>query len=96
MSRQPEIRTRSLATIRSLLQTMITLSSASLGFVAALAWNDAVKATFKKFLGEADSLSALYTYAIVATFAAIFVVGFLSWLAVKVGGNAMISREVDG
>jgi Family of unknown function (DUF5654) len=87
---------RSLTTIRALLQTMITLASASLGFVAALAWNDAIKATFKKFLGEAASLSALYTYAIIATFTAIFVVGFLSWLASKVGGNAMISREVDG
>ena len=68
---------RSLATIRSLLQTMITLASASLGFVAALAWNDAIKATFKKFLGEADSLSAMYTYATVATIVAIVVVAGL-------------------
>jgi hypothetical protein len=96
MSRQTDLRIRSLTTIRSLLQTMITLASASLGFVAALAWNDAIKATFKKFLGDAASLPALYTYAIVATFAAIFVVGMLSWLASKVGGNAAISREVDG
>jgi Family of unknown function (DUF5654) len=96
MSRQTDLRVRSLMTIRSLLQTMITLASASLGFVAALAWNDAIKATFKQFLGEAASLSALYTYAIVATFTAIFVVGVLSWLASKVGGSAAISREVDG
>jgi Family of unknown function (DUF5654) len=96
MSRQAEIRNRSLTTIRSLLQTMITLASASLGFVAALAWNDAIKATFKKFLGDAASLSALYTYAIVATFTAILVVSVLSWFASKVGGNAAINREVDG
>jgi hypothetical protein len=96
MSRQTDLRIRSLTTIRSLLQTMITLASASLGFVAALAWNDAIEATFKKFLGDAASLSALYTYAIVATFTAIFVVALLSWLASKVGGNAMINREVDG
>jgi Family of unknown function (DUF5654) len=96
MSRQADLRMRSLTTIRSLLQTMITLASASLGFVAALAWNDAIKATFKKFLGDAASLSALYTYAIIATFTAIFVVALLSWLASKVGGNAMINREVDG
>ena len=87
---------RSLATIRSLLQTMITLASASLGFVAALAWNDAIKATFKKFLGEAASLSALYTYAVIATLTAISVVAILSWMASKVGGNAVINREVDG
>jgi hypothetical protein len=47
-------------------------------------------------LGEADSLVALYTYAAIATFAAIFVVGLLSWFASKVGGSAAISREVDG
>ena len=87
---------RSLATIRSLLQTMITLASASLGFVAALAWNDAIKATFKKFLGEADSLSAMYTYATVATIVAIVVVAGLSWMASKVGGSAVIDRQVDG
>jgi uncharacterized membrane protein YidH (DUF202 family) len=96
MSRQIEMRNRSLSTIRSLLQTMITLASASLGFVAALAWNDAIKATFKQFLGEAASLSALYTYALVATITAILVVALLSWLASKVGGNAVINREVDG
>jgi hypothetical protein len=96
MSRNYEVRMRSLETIRSLLQTMITLASASLGFVAALAWNDAIKATFKKFLGEADSLAALYTYATIATIAAIVVVAVLSWMASKVGGSAIIDRQVDG
>jgi hypothetical protein len=86
---------RSLETIRSLLQTMITLASASLGLVAALAWNDAIKATFKKFLGEADSLVALYTYATIATIAAIVIVATLSWMASKVGGSAIIDRQVD-
>jgi uncharacterized SAM-binding protein YcdF (DUF218 family) len=96
MSRQQELRMRSAMTIRSLLQTMITLASASLGFVAALAWNDAIKATFKKFLGENDSLGALYSYAAIATIASIVVVGGLGWLAARVGGNALINREVDG
>lgn len=49
------------------LQTMITLASASLGLVAALAWNEAIKATMTKLLGEGDSLGFLYTYAILAT-----------------------------
>ncbi len=96
MSRRTDLRTQSLLTIKSLLQTMITLASASLGFVSALAWNDAIKATFKKFLPEGDSLPALYTYAAVATIMAISVVATLSWIAAKVGGQAIISREVDG
>jgi Family of unknown function (DUF5654) len=96
MSKRTDLRMKSLVTIRSLLQTMITLASASLGFVSALAWNDAIKATFKKFLPEGESLSALYIYATVATILAISVVGILSWLATKVGGDALINREVDG
>jgi hypothetical protein len=96
MTKRTDLRMRSLLTLRSLLQTMITLASASLGFVSALAWNDAIKATFKKFLPEGESLSALYTYAAAATIMAICVVGSLSWIASKIGGEAIINREVDG
>jgi hypothetical protein len=96
MSRRNKLRTKSLTTIRSLVQTMITLASASLGFVSALAWNDAIKATFKKLLPEGESLPALYTYAAAATILAICVVGTLSWIAAKIGGDALIDREVDG
>lgn len=96
MTRRTELHNKSLATLRSLVQTMITLASASLGFVSALAWNDAIKATFKKFLPEGESLSALYTYATAATILAICVVGALSWVAAKIGGDALIKREVDG
>jgi Family of unknown function (DUF5654) len=96
MSGTTNLRRRTLLTVQSLLQTMITLASASLGFVAALAWNDAIKATFKKILGEDASLSALYAYAVLATVFSIVVVGALGWIAAKLGGNALISREVDG
>ena len=96
MTRHNDLRMKSLVTIRSLLQTMITLASASLGFVSALAWNDAIKATFKKFLPEGESLPALYIYALVATVLAISVVGILGWVAGKVGGETIINREVDG
>ncbi|WP_310488490.1 DUF5654 family protein [Chamaesiphon sp. VAR_69_metabat_338] len=96
MTRRTELHNKSLATLRSLVQTMITLATASLGFVSALAWNDAIKATFKKFLPEGESLSALYIYAAAATILAICVVGTLSWLAAKIGGDALIKREVDG
>ena len=82
--------------IRSLLQTMITLASASLGLVAALAWNEAIKTTLKQWLGGDESLAALYTYAILATVIAVVVVAGLSRLADKVGGEAAIKREAEG
>ena len=81
---------------RVLLQTMITLASASLGLVAALAWNEAIKALIKTVLGEDDSLAGLFTYAILATLIAVIVLLILGRAAARVGGEAAIDREAEG
>jgi len=81
---------------RVLLQTMITLASASLGLVAALAWNETIKALIKKLLGEDDSLVALFTYAIIATLIAVVVLLILARAAARIGGDAVINREAEG
>lgn len=81
---------------RVVVQTMITLASASLGLVAALAWNEAIKALIKKILGEDDSLAGLFTYAIIATAIAVVVVMILARAASRVGGEAAIDREAEG
>ena len=77
------------------LQTMITLASAAFGLVAALAWNEAIKATIAELLGEADDLVGLYIYAILATMLAIVVL-LLARAAARVGGAAAITREAEG
>jgi hypothetical protein len=74
---------------------MIALASASLGLVAALAWNDAIKATLT-MLGLGDNLAGLYTYAILATVLAILILIWLAKLAGRVGGEAHITREAEG
>ncbi|MGC4092741.1 MAG: DUF5654 family protein [Polyangiaceae bacterium] len=84
-----------LAHVRNLLRTMIGLATGSLGFVAALAWNDAIKALITKLLGPDDSLSGLFIYAVSATVLAVGVLLFLGRLANKIGGEASIEREVD-
>jgi len=81
---------------RVLVQTMITLASASLGLVAALAWNEAIKALIRRVLGEDDSLVGLFVYAIVATLIAVVVLLILARAAARVGGEAAISREAEG
>ncbi len=96
MSRRNNITAKSLETVRMFLQTMITLSSASLGLVAALAWNEAIKTHVQEIMGQGKSLSALYTYAIAATVIAVVVVGTLGWVAAKIGGEAAIKREAEG
>ena len=81
---------------RTIIQTMITLAAASLGLVAALAWNEAIKAAIKRLLGEDDSLAALFTYAILATLIAVVVLLMLGRAAARVGGDAAINREAEG
>ncbi len=76
-------------------QTMITLASASLGLVAALAWNEAIRTTIQKLAGG-DGLAGLYVYAVLATVVAVAMLLALARLAARVGGEAVITREVEG
>ena len=78
------------------LQTMITLASASLGLVAALAWNEAIKAIIKEVLHADESITGLLTYAILATAIAVIVLLLLARAASRVGGDAAIAREAEG
>lgn len=80
---------------RAMVQTMIALASASLGLVAALAWNEAIKATLKQ-LGLGEDLAGLYAYAIIATVIAVVVLAILGRLASKLGGEAAFEREAEG
>jgi len=75
---------------------MITLAYAALGLVCALAWNEAIKTAMKEFLGTDESVSGLFTYAIIATVVAVFVLIMLAKTAAKIGGEAAISREAEG
>ena len=81
---------------RSMIQSMITLASAALGLVCALAWNDAIKTTMKEVLGEDDSIAGLYTYAILATVLAGVVLLVLARASARIGGEAAIEREAEG
>lgn len=80
---------------RVFIQTMIALASASLGLVAALAWNEAIKATLE-VLGLGESLAGLYAYAIIATVVAVLVLIALGRAAARVGGDAAFTREAEG
>ena len=44
---------------------------AAFGLVAALAWNEAIKAIFKEIFGDSDSILPMFIYAIVVTIAAV-------------------------
>ncbi len=77
---------------RVFIQTMIALASVSLGLVAALAWNEAIKATLD-MLGLGNDLAGLYSYAIIATLIAVIVLVWLGRIAARVDGEA---ASLDG
>ncbi len=80
---------------RAMVQTMISLASASLGLVAALAWNEAIKALLAE-LHLGDSLGGLFLYAVIATVVAVVVLVLLGKAAARLGGNAAFEREAEG
>jgi len=53
------------------LDKIAALVTAAFGLVAALAWNEAIKAIFKEIFGEAESIGPLLIYAILVTIAAV-------------------------
>jgi len=50
---------------------MSALITAAFGLVAALAWNEAIKAIFQEIFGTAESIIPMLIYAIVVTIAAV-------------------------
>jgi hypothetical protein len=87
---------KSIEQARAIVQSMITLASAALGLVCALAWNEAIKTAMKEYLGTDESISGLFTYAILATILAVVVLLVLARTAAKIGGAAAIDREAEG
>ncbi len=80
---------------KAFIQTMIALASASLGLVAALAWNEAIKALIAQ-LHLGDSLGALFGVAIITTIFAIVMLAWLASISGKIGGTAAFEREAEG
>lgn len=62
---------------------MSQLMTAAFGLVAALAWNGAIQGVFKQWYGEATTLTAMFSYAIIVTIIAVFATLWIGKLAEK-------------
>lgn len=60
-----------------------TLAAAGFGFVAALAWNDAIQSLFQRFFSSGSGIAAKFIYALVATAAVVVVTTRLGRLSEK-------------
>ncbi len=87
---------KSVEQAKAIVQSMITLASAALGLVCALAWNEAIKTAMKEMLGTEENIAGLFTYAVLATLIAVFVLLALARVAARIGGEAAIQREAEG
>lgn len=55
------------------IEKLAALVTAAFGLVAALAWNGAIQAIFKKVFGTSEGIGPMLTYAIVVTIIAVLV-----------------------
>ena len=68
---------------KEIIDKMSTLLTAAFGLVAALAWNDAIKAVFKEVFGTPDKMGPMIIYAITVTIIAVIAIVWLGKLASK-------------
>ncbi|MCV0431386.1 DUF5654 family protein [Nitrosopumilus sp.] len=66
-----------------ILDKIAALIAAAFGLVAALAWNDAIKALFREVFGTTDQLGAMLAYAILVTVIAVILTIFVARAASK-------------
>jgi len=53
------------------LENIGVLITTAFGLIAALAWNEAIKALIIQFIGKGNGLTGLFTYAIIITILAV-------------------------
>jgi VIT1/CCC1 family predicted Fe2+/Mn2+ transporter len=89
---------RSIETASNFITTVVALLSSAVGFVAALAWNNAISAwlpTINLFNTSSDVLKKFY-YAIVATVFAIVVIAVLGFINGRIKGQNLINNTNQG
>ena len=69
---------------QEVLDKIAALITAAFGLVAALAWNDAIKAIFKEVFGTADAVGPMLIYAIMVTIIAVI----LTIIVARAAANA--------
>jgi len=69
------------------LDKIAALVTVAFGLVAALAWNEAIKAVFIEIFGSADAIGPMLIYAIVVTIAAVILTIIIARAASKAKAN---------
>jgi uncharacterized membrane protein YidH (DUF202 family) len=70
---------------KEIIDKMLALITAAFGLVAALAWNDAIKAIFATVFGQQSNIPAMVGYAVMVTIIAVAVTMWLGKVSVNAG-----------
>ena len=68
---------------QEIIDKFAALITAAFGLVAALAWNDAIKAVFKEVFGTADAVGPMLIYAVMVTIIAVILTIIVARAAAK-------------
>ena len=68
---------------QEVLDKIAALVTAAFGLVAALAWNDAIKAVFREIFGTSDAVGPMLAYAIIITIIAVILTIIVARAAAK-------------
>ena len=65
------------------IEKIAALMAAAFGLVAALAWNDAIKAIFVTIFGEQSNIPAMLIYAVLVTIVAVIAIIYIGKIEAK-------------
>ena len=68
---------------KEMIEKFAALTTAAFGLVAALAWNDTIKAIFQNIFGEQSTVPAMISYAVIVTVVAVLVTIWIGRIAEK-------------
>jgi len=77
---------------QEILDKIAALVTAAFGLVAALAWNDAIKAVFKEIFGTSDAIGPMLAYAIIITVIAVILTLTVARAASR--AKSMMNQEI--
>jgi hypothetical protein len=60
-------------------QTIATLMTTAFGLIAALAWNEAIKAVIIEFFSQGEGITGLLVYAVLITIRAVVATLIIGW-----------------
>jgi len=69
---------------KEIIEKLAILITSAFGLVAALAWNSAIQEIFKRFFGEASSVTAMLAYAFFVTVVAVAATVWIGKISEKI------------